>query len=322
MARFKTTICSTVILTLAGCALPASPPKPVDAPVTKVEQQEAQMIAAQPEVKTFKRKVAIARFSNETRYGRTFYRDGDLDPLGKQASDMLSSRLIQSGAFIVLERTDLEKIVREQKITGQADLVGADTLILGSVTEFGRSTEGTSGFLSGTKKQTAKAKVEIRLVDPRTGHAYFSASGSGEASTETGQVAGFGDKAAYDATLNDRAIGAAVTDVMNSLVAKLEERPWRTDILKIQAPQVFISGGTKQGLKPGDILAVMHDGEAIKSGQTGFTINLPATEIGTLKVVGFFGDTETNEGSVTEIVSGSVVEGKGLYVAEKKGTRQ
>ena len=308
-----------MILALAGCALPASPPKPIEAPVPRTVQLEAQKVAAVPDVKTFKRKVAIGRFSNETRYGRTFYRDGDMDPLGKQASDMLSTRLVQSGAFLVFERTDLEKVVREQKITGQADLIGADTLILGSVTEFGRATVGTSGFLSGTKKQIAKAKVEIRLVDPRTGHVYFSASGSGEASTETGEVAGFGDQAAYDATLNDRAIGAAVSDVMNSLVSKLEERPWRTDILKVQAPQVFISGGLKQGLKQGDVLAVMREGEAVKSGQSGFTINLPSTEVGTLRVVGFFGDNETNEGSVAEIVTGTVVEGKSLYVAEKKG---
>jgi len=29
------------------------------------------------------------------------------------------------------------------------------------------------------------------------------------------------------------AIGAAISDVQNPLIAKLEERPWRTDILKV-----------------------------------------------------------------------------------------
>jgi len=70
----------------------------------------------------------------------------------------------------------------------------------------GRSTTGKSGFLSGTKVQTAHAKVEIRLVDVRTGYVFFTASGAGDASTESGEVAGFGSKADYDATLNDRAI--------------------------------------------------------------------------------------------------------------------
>ena len=322
MARFREFTCMALIALLAGCAVPASPPKPVDAPISRAEQREAQKAVAIPDVKTLKRKIAIARFSNETRYGRSFYRDGDLDPLGKQASDMLSARLVQSGAFLVFERTDLEKVVREQKITNQADLIGVDTLILGSVTEFGRSTEGTSGFLSGTKKQIAKAKVEIRLVDPRTAHVYFSAAGSGEAIAETGQVAGFGNRADYDATLNDQAIGAAVTDVMNALVTKLAERSWRTDILKVQSAQVFISGGPRQGLKAGDVLSVMREGEAIKSGQTGFTINLPAAEVGSLRVLGFFGDNETNEGSVAEIISGAFADGKGLYVSEKKGGGQ
>jgi curli biogenesis system outer membrane secretion channel CsgG len=57
-----------------------------------------------------KRKVAIARFSNETRYGKTLLRDVDQDPLGKQATDMLSTRLVASKKFLIFERPDLSKI--------------------------------------------------------------------------------------------------------------------------------------------------------------------------------------------------------------------
>ena len=317
--RMQLVIGGIILGTMAGCATPATPPKPVDAPQAQADQRAAQAAAILPTVKTLKRKIAISRFSNETRYGRTFYRDGDYDPLGKQVSDMLASRLVQSGAFQVFERIDLEKVVREQKLTGQSDLIGVDTLILGSLTEFGRSTEGTSGFLSGTKKQVAKAKVEIRLVDAKTGLAYFSASGSGQATTESGQVAGFGNRAEYDATLNDQAIGAAVSDLLTSLLVKLEERPWRTDVLKADGRQIYISGGSRQGLKVGDELLIMREGQAVKSSQSGFTINLPSTEIGRVRVNGFFGDNETNEGSITELISGSAAEGSGIYVTERKG---
>ncbi len=320
--QLKHGLCAVLGVLLASCATPSQAPKPVDGPWTRAEQRQAQAAAALPKVKTLKRKVAIARFTNETRYGRSFLRDGDLDPLGKQASDMLAARLVQSGAFLVFERTDLDKIIREQQISHQSDLIGVDTLILGSVTEFGRSAEGTSGFLSGTLKQVARAKVEIRLVDARTAQAYFSATGSGQATSETGEIAGFGSRADYDGTLNDRAIGAAVSDAMNSLVTKLAERPWRTDILKVQGSQIFISGGSRQGLKTGDLLAVMREGDAVKSEQTGFTITLPPTEVAVLRVESFFGDNETNEGSVTEIVSGTVGDGKGLYVADKKEAHQ
>jgi hypothetical protein len=184
--------------------------------------------------------------------------------------------------------------------------VGADSLIMGSVTEFGRSVTGKTGFLSSTKMQTAKAKVDIRLVDVKTGLAYFSAQGAGEASVEAGEVAGFGSRSEYDATLNDRAIAAAISDVIDRLVSKLADRPWRTDILEVQGTQVFISGGTRQGLRVGDELVVMAAGQTIKSAQTGFDVTLPPKTVATLKVVQTFGDSETNEGSVCDQTSGAV----------------
>ena len=139
-----------VSLLLSACATTSSPPAPVDAPASRTQQIEAQKAAALPQQKTFKRKLAIGRFSNETRYGRTLLTDSSSDPLGKQATDMLASRLVASNKFLVFERQDLGKIVDEQKRLGASasDLVGVDALVLGSVTEFGRSTTGKAGFLS------------------------------------------------------------------------------------------------------------------------------------------------------------------------------
>jgi len=103
----------------------------VEAPISRMEQQQAQKEVSIPEAKAYKRKVAIARFTNETRYGRSLLRDNDLDPLGKQASDMLMSRLIQSGKFIVFELPDLEKIKREQVILNKSDLIGVEIHCMG-----------------------------------------------------------------------------------------------------------------------------------------------------------------------------------------------
>jgi curli biogenesis system outer membrane secretion channel CsgG len=322
---FRLTILCAGGLWLSGCATPDYPKTPVEAPATPAQQRQAQQAAmeAPPPIKGFKRKIAIARFSNETRYGRTFVRSDTGDPLGKQTSDMLSARLIESGSFLVFERPDLARIEKEQKISNlpKDELVGVDTLIVGSLTEFGRATTGQTGFFnSSTKLQKVHAKVEIRLVEPRTGHVFFAATGQGEAKTESGEVWGFGSQADYDASLNDKAIGAAVADVMNSLVVKLRERPWKTDILKVEGRRIYISGGTRQGLKPGDTLAVMREGEKVRSGQSGFAIALPSSQVATLRVVSSFGDNETNEGSITELVSGSLSGPTvGLYVAELKG---
>jgi curli biogenesis system outer membrane secretion channel CsgG len=313
-------ICAFVLLPLLGCATVSPPPVPVEAPVSKTEQLKAQAAVAVPTTKSYKRKVAIARFTNESNYGRSLMTDQDYDRLGKQSSDMLASQLIQSQRFIVLERPDLSKIEREKVLTGDpSGLVGVDTLIVGSVTEFGRAVRGTTGFLSKTKVQVARAKVEVRLVDAQTGHAFFSASGTGEADTESGEIAGFGSTADYDATLNDRAIAAAISDMIDRLLSALGERPWKTDVLSVEGGQVFISGGMRQGLKAGDTLALMERGATIKSKQSGFDIVLPPKRVGTLKVKDFFGDSEHNEGSLCELTEGTLPVDLSQIYAEEVG---
>lgn len=305
---------------LAGCATTAPPQQAVQAPASAAQQAAAQRQAALVAVRTLKRKVAIGRFTNETRYGKALLVDSNNDPLGKQASDMLATRLVESQKFLVFERPDLEKIKAEQALSGESGLIGVDALIIGSITEFGRSTTGKEGFMSATKVQTAHAKVELRIVDVRTGYVFFTASGSGDASTESGEVAGFGNKADYDATLNDRAIGAAISDVQNALISRLEERPWRTDILKVDGRQVYISGGTRQGLKVGDALGIFQQGERVKSGQTGFEITLPPKLIGQVRITSLFGDDETNEGAVADILSGDITDAQKatVYIGETK----
>lgn len=294
------------LILLAGCASVPKKMEAVEASASKQEQLEAQQAAQLPKMKKYKRKIIIGRFSNETNYGRTLLTDESNDRIGKQASDMLSSRLVKSNRFLVFERPDLDKVQAEQALTNENNIIGADTIIIGSVTEFGRSVTGKAGFISSTKMQTAKAKVDIRLVDAKTGQSFFSATGAGEASTESGETAGFGSQADYDATLNDKAIAAAISDVINNLIVSLESRPWRTDILEVKGNAVYISGGKSQGLKEGDALSVMKRTKAVKSQQSGFTIDLPPEKVGSIKISSLFGDNETNEGSVAEITSGGV----------------
>ncbi len=219
----------------------------------------------------------------------------------------MATALGDTGKFIVLERTDIGLVKGEQALTGvKSNIVGANDLLIGSLTQFGRETVGENGFLSNTKKQIAYAKVEIRLVDVKTAQVIFTATGTGQASVENGTVAGFGNEAGYDETLNDRAIGAAINDVMNALVEKLNERPWKTDILKAEGDTVYISGGIHQGLTPGTKLAVMKAGDVIKSNQSGFDINLPAQKVASLTVVSNFGTDEQNEGSVCNVTGGAL----------------
>ncbi len=291
----------------AGCAVKErSPVKPLR-PVAIAKKMA--VVASRPTGPIIKRKVGIGRFTNETNYGRGFLTDEEGDPLGKQAADILANHLVQSKKFIVIERPDIGKIKKE--ISGFSEgkedsLLGVDAIILGSITEFGRETLGKTGFLSKTKKQVARCKVRLRLVNVATGYVFFSETGSWQATIETGTIMGMGSKASYDATLNDRAINAAITDLIDAIIKNLEERPWKSDILNIEGNQIFISGGSRQGLTKNQILGIYKPGKRIKSRQTGAKIHLPPTLLVKIKIDSFFGQNELDEGSICSLVEGDV----------------
>lgn len=295
---------------LAACATQAPAPKRVDAQHSMETQRIAQQQAlaeAEEETLTLKRKIAIGRLTNETSYGRSLLRDKHNDVVGKQLVDMLSKALTESGNFIVLERPDIGRLQEESKLTGQSmNLVGVDALILGSLTEFGRKTVGERAFLSATKKQVAFAKVDFRLVDVKTGHSFHTSSGAGEASIESGSIAGFGSKASYDGTLNDKAINQAISEAVNIFSKTLMSRQWHTYILSEEEGQIFIAGGKHQGIRPGMVFDVKTEGKTIVSKQTGFPITLPGKKIASIKVASVFGDSVTNEGAVATVISGSI----------------
>ena len=299
---------ATVLLT-SGCAVQQAPMEAKEPLHTSATQREAQAQTLQqaPAAPLLKRKVALGRISNETQYGQSLLRDKSGDPLGKQVTDLFSKALTESGAYLVFERPDIDKVLTESQLTQQKlDLIGVDALIVGSLSEFGRKTVGSSGFASSSKKQVAFAKVDIRMVDTRTGHVFFATSGAGEATNEVSSTFGFGSRANYDGTLNDSAIRQAVSEAVNKLSVALNSRPWTTVILKREGNRVFLSGGKTQGLKPGMVLTVQSAGEQIKSPQTGAMITLPGQKVATVQVESLFGDSELNEGAVASVVSGDL----------------
>ena len=302
-------ICMVIPLFVGGCAVQTPQVSQKEAPQSLEAQKAAQRVEVTqaPATPTLKRKIALGRITNETTYGQSLLRDRHDDPLGKQVTDMLSKALTQSGAFIVLERPDIVRVQEEAGLTGaKLNLVGSDTLIVGSLTEFGRKTVGETGFLSQSKRQVAFAKMDIRLVDVGTGHVFFSTSAAGEASTETASTLGFGSQASYDGTLNDTAIRNAVSEAVNRLANELGHKPWQTYILSVDQGRIFVAGGAFQGLRPGMLFVVQTIGQTIKSPQTGFDITLPGKPIADLRIDANFGDSETNEGSVGSLVSGSL----------------
>ena len=248
------------------------------------------------EERTIKRKVAIGRFSNETQYAKGLFYDKENDPMRKQALDILSSKLAASGKFILLEREDLDILVNE----AGADMnkIGADYIILGSITEFGRKTEGEQKVFSSTKTQTVEAGVSIRLVEASTGLIIYSDEAKGFAETSSKQTLGLGGSAGYDATLSDKAISAALSQLVENIINKCMDKPWKSYILSVEDGTYIISGGASQGLVAGDKFNLYKRGKTVKNPQTGMNIELPGTKMGEVTIVTSFGETPETELSI------------------------
>jgi curli biogenesis system outer membrane secretion channel CsgG len=296
---------SATVLWLQACATVQRP----DVAVVETKPQVSKTIAEAPKVpeRLLKRNVAIARFTNETKYGQSFFLDQNRDWIGKQAMDILSAKLTATDKFILLERADLDKINNELKMGSlQALNIPADYLIVGSVSEFGRKTVSDVGVFSRVKKQVAFAKVNVRLLDVRTGQIIYSAEGDGEAFSEAGTVLGIGSTADYDSTLNDKAISAAISKLVNNIIESLLDRPWRAYLLSFQNDTYMVTGGKSQGIRTGDVFAVYKMGQRVKNPQTGMFIELPGQMVGKVKVIETVGMDPNNEVSVCVAESGSV----------------
>ncbi len=254
--------------------------------------------------KWIKRKVAIGRFSNETQYAKGIFYDKENDPMGKQALDILSSKLAASNKFLLLERGDLDKLLEEAKNKeGGISTIDADYLIIGSVTEFGRKNTGKAGVFTTTKTQAVEAAVAIRLVDVSTGLIIYSGEGKGSAELTSKTTMGVGGKAGFDATLSDKAISEAIGQLVENIINKCSNKPWRTYFLSYDADAQLIAGGASQGIQAGDVFAVKSKGKSVKNPQTGLMIELPGKQVGTVTVVSTGGDTPETEYAIVSFQS-------------------
>jgi curli biogenesis system outer membrane secretion channel CsgG len=174
--------------------------------------------------------VGIARFTNESIYGSGLFTDAAGDRIGKQAADLLARHLMATQRFNVVERPDIGKLSAEADLMGLSNeqfkqsLTGVDALIMGSVTELGRDTTGDSWLIGRSKTQRARARVVLRLVDPKTGQVFYVQEGSGEADLSSTSTLGFGGSTGFDSTLEGKAIDAAIVNMMNNIMATIEAR--------------------------------------------------------------------------------------------------
>lgn len=226
-----------------------------------------------------KKRVAVMNFDYATVQSNVAAIFNTNQDIGKGISDMLVDRLVSSGAYSVIERKALDKIMAEQNFSNsdRADansaaklgrLLGANVIIVGSITQFGRDDKSVGvgggafgGFgskygLGGVGKKNAKAVVVLtaRLVNVDTGEILASASGKGESKRSgmnlLGAGGGNGGGGGGDVNMNssnfaNTIIGEAVNEAVNDLSAKLVQDAGTlpTQVVTIDGLVADASGG-------------------------------------------------------------------------------
>lgn len=204
-----------------------------------------------------KKRVAVLNFDYGTVQTAVEALFGMNQDVGKGISDMLVNQLVNSGNYVVVERSAIDKVLAEQNFSNsyRADpataakigrLLGVNDIIVGSITQFGRDDQtrtiggGAIGGLTGrfgiggVQRRKAKAVVGLsaRIVDVDTGQILAVAEGKGE-STRSGESllgAGGGGGAAgggnYDMSSSNFAnsiLGEAVHQAVNGLATNLDQ---------------------------------------------------------------------------------------------------
>src|SRR6056297_575301 len=235
-------IVSLVMLMLAGC--------PTGTTTNVRESSGRSMADAQAEnYNGPKARIAVARFDNKTADSAGYA--GWYSPsIGDGMADMLTTALVNSGRYIVLERQALDDVlgeqdlgasgrVREETAAAIGEIEGAELLVVAAVTEFDGNSGGTSGSLGGGDlgrvvgaiaggTRSAHMAIDLRVVDARTSRILAATSVEGEAqdfdiggalSGYTGSVGLGGSLSSWENTPREKAlrqvIGAAVDYVIS-----------------------------------------------------------------------------------------------------------
>jgi curli biogenesis system outer membrane secretion channel CsgG len=262
----------------------------------------------------------------------------DMD-VGKGVASMIVSQLMENGTYVLIERTQIERVLNEQNLGQEGRvaastaatlgrLLGADAIIMGSITQFGSADKklglGGGGLrlggfgLGGLGRKTSKATVVIdaRIVDIGTGEILAVAHGKGESKRSGlmlgaavggggGLVGGVLDMSSsnFASTILGEATRAAVDSLVLELAA--EAPKIRENIAAITALVADVSGnqlvinvGTAGGVRIGTEYVVVRPGREIKDPATGSVLRHETTPVGKIKI------TSADDRSATGTLTG------------------
>ena len=263
--------------------------------------------AASLDLEAPKPSIAVARFTALPYFANAYGGEADI---GGGLSAMLTTALIESDAFLVVERPQLVDVFAEQQLTTSkltvgnssaqpGQLIGARWLITGHVTEFTQSARG-GGFSVGVaggggllglapQKRLGVVGIDVRVLDTTSGQVISSFKAREEIKARSiGVNLRYGDvdlgKSRFKKTPLGKAARAAIDSIADRLAREISATPWSGRVVDYDGNEVVINAGAESGIRTGATFRVVRRGRQLTDPETGRLLGYRETAIGTIRV--------------------------------------
>lgn len=258
-----------------------------------------------------KKRVAVAKFDANGAFTAAY---GGWD-IGGGLAAQLTTALVDSGRFVVVERPDLGVVLKEQelsqtKITSAGSgpqagqLLGAQLIVRGSVTEFDQAAKGRGmniglsgggglGDLVGgglaSKSTQGVVGIDVRVIDASTGQVVQSRRiekrlVSRDTSLQlTAKKIAFGSDQ-FNSTVLGQATREAIVDAVAFIEAAQNGVAWTGAVIDVSDNQVFLNTGGEGGVQAGDRFAVMVVQKELTDPTTGQSLGRIEANAGEIRV--------------------------------------
>src|ERR1017187_6729779 len=123
-----------------------------------------------------KKRVAVMNFDYATVRSYVASLFGTDQDVGKGITDLLVDKLVEDGTYRVIERAAIDKILAEQNFSNSdradantaakiARILGVDSIIIGSITQFGRGDKSTNVGGGARGGVTGRAAIDKILAE-------------------------------------------------------------------------------------------------------------------------------------------------------------
>ncbi len=242
--------------------------------------------------------------------------------VGEGVSDMVTTALVKTGSYRVIERQELNQIlveqglgaggiVTEESAAKVGKVLGVELAVMGSVSEFGYKKSDTGGrvkgFGLGLQSQSATVAIDCRMVNTTTGEIVSAENIRKEKSSKGIRVdtrkIHFKNRKSFDESLVGKAARDAVQGVVKMINKSAPQIPWQAKVVTEKNGLVFVNAGATSGLKTGDRFVIYHKGEELIDPDTGISLGSIDTKIGVIEVM----NPNVGEGKASQckIVDGS-----------------